>query len=108
MKINQIESGILEYVQKEIAEKAPNGFLKFMIYTGSFLMLNKGEKALNTYLPVLKAAELIDEEGDIDIEKLYEAAKQGIKESGSFEYKGITFHDKDVDNLYTYIKAKNR
>ena len=105
MKLTDIELGIIEYIQNEIAVKA-TGVLKFLIYTGSFLGATKGEKLIAQYLPILKNMALIDEEGNIDIEALYDAAKLGIKQSGSFEFKGIIFDEKDIDKLYNYIKNK--
>lgn len=105
MKLTDIELGVIDYIHQEIAAKA-TGLTKFLIYTGSFLGAAKGEKLIAQYLPILQQMDLIDEEGDIDIEALYNAAKQGIKQSGSFEYKGIIFDEKDIDKLYNYIKNK--
>lgn len=105
MKLADIELGIMNYIHQEIAAKA-TGLTKFLIYTGSFLGAAKGEKLIAQYLPILQNMDLIDAEGNIDIEALYNAAKQGIKQSGSFEFKGIIFDEKDIDKLYTYISNK--
>lgn len=104
MKLADVELGAMNYIQQEIAAKA-TGFTKFLIYTGSFLGATKGEKLIAQHLPFLQKMDLIDEEGNIDIESLYNAAKQGIKQSGSFEFKGIIFDENDIDKLYNYIKA---
>lgn len=105
MKLTDIELGVMNYIHQEIAAKA-TGLTKFLIYTGSFLGATKGEKLITRYLPMLQNMDLIDEEGNIDIEALYNAAKQGIKQSGSFEFKGIIFDEKDIDKLYNYINNK--
>lgn len=107
MKLADIELGIIDYIHQEIAVKA-TGVLKFLIYTGSFLGASKGEKIIAQYLPILQQMELIDKDGNIDVETLYNAAKQGIKQCGSFEWKGIIFDEKDVDKVYSYIKNKKQ
>lgn len=105
MKLTDIELGTMEYIQQEIATKT-TGYMKFLIYTGTFLGAGMIEQAINKYSEILKAMQIMDNEGNIDIEKLYNASKQGIKESGSFEFKGIIFDEKDVDKLYTFIKKR--
>ncbi len=105
MKLADIEIGTMEYIQQEIASKA-TGPLKFLIYTGTFLGTGMIEQYINKYSDVLKTMQIIDEEGNIDIDKLYNASKQGIKQSGSFEFKGIIFDEKDIDKLYSFIKKR--
>lgn len=105
MKLADIELGTAEYIQQEIASKA-TGPLKFLIYTGTFLGASMLEKNVQKYSGLLKQMEVLNDQGDIDIDKLYNAAKQGIQKSGSFEYKGIIFSENDIDKLYSFIKRR--
>lgn len=103
MKIADLEIGIGKYIKQEVIPNLPDGFHKFLVYTGSVLVLGKGEQLIQKHLPTLETMDIIDKSGDIDIDKLYAAAKEGMKAAGSVEYKGMTFNSKDVDSLYKFI-----
>lgn len=105
MNLNQVENGIITYLQNEIAAKAP-GPMKFIIYTGSYLGANSIHTILEQYLehPMAKTLKIVSDDGDIDVDNLYTAMKQAINKIGSFEYLGIKFNEIDVDNLYSYIR----
>lgn len=104
MKIEDIELGIMNYINQEIAPKA-TGLMKFGIYTGAFLFANKGEKLLNSHLATLQKMDLIDNEMNIDIDSLYKASKMGMAQSGNkLEIKGMIFNESDLDKIYEYIK----
>ena len=105
MNINQIELGIMDFIQNEIASKA-TGLQKFLIYTGSFLGAGKMENLANKHQKLLKDLGIMTTDGAIDLDILYSAAKKGIEKSGKFEYKGIIFDETDVDKLYQYIKNR--
>lgn len=103
MKLQEIEIGILDYVNNEIAPKA-NGLTKFLIYSGTALGTVKLENLIGKYKPLMLQLGIMNTDGDIDIEALYQAAKTGIQNSGSFTAMGIIFDESDIDNLYKYIK----
>ena len=105
MKIADLEIGIGKYIKQEIIPNLPDGFHKFLVYTGSLLVLGKGEQLIQKHLPTLVTMDIIDKNGDVDIDKLYAAAKEGMKAAGSVEYKGMKFNVKDVDSLYKFIKG---
>lgn len=103
VNLQQVEVGIINYIEKEIAQKAV-GMQKFAIY---FLMpqipkkieelfnKNKDNAMLNIYL---------DENGNIDLDAVYNNAKQAIRKSGQITMWGIIFNESDIDKIYTYIK----
>lgn len=103
MKIIDLEVGIGKYIKQEVVPNLPDGFHKFLVYTGSVLVLGKGEQLIQKHLPTLEAMDIIDKNGDVDIEKLYAAAKEGMKAAGTVKYKGMTFNSADVDSLYKFI-----
>lgn len=103
MKIADLEIGIGKYIKQEVIPNLPDGFHKFLVYTGSVLVLGKGEQLIQKHLPALVAMDIIDKNGDVDIEKLYEAMREGMKQAETVEYKGMKFNEKDVDSLYKFI-----
>lgn len=105
MKLQDVEMGIIDYIHNEIAAKA-TGVQKFLIYTGSFFGATQVEKMISKYEPLLLQLGIITPEGDIDVEALYNAMKQGIDKSGKFEYMGIIFGKDDVESLFRYINAR--
>lgn len=105
MKIADLEIGIGKYIKEEVIPNLPDGFHKFLVYTGSVLILGKGEQLIQKHLPTLVAMDIIDKSGDVDIDKLYAAAKEGMNAAGSIEYKGMKFNSQDIDSLYKFIKG---
>ena len=105
MTFNQVEVGIINYINNEIAIKA-QGPMKFIIYTGMALGTPKLEEMFIQYKghPIIKALGIIGEDDEIDIDKLYTAMKKAISKVDTFEYMGIRFNERDVDSLYNYIR----
>ena len=105
MTFNQIETGLMKYIQNEIAAKA-QGPMKFIIYTGTFLGTIRFEEMFNQYKdhPLIKSLGVIGENEEIDVETLYSAMKRAMETIGTFEYMGIKFNMSDVDSLYNYIR----
>lgn len=105
MKIYELELGVGEYIKKEVLPNIPNSLQKFIVSTASVLLIGKGEALIQKHLPTLQTMEIIDKEGNVDIDMLYQAAKQGMEVTGKVEYKGMVFNTKDVDSLYKFIKG---
>lgn len=105
MTYERVETGVIKYIQDEIANKAP-GHIKFLIYAGTFLGTTKFETMFNELKDnvIIKSLGVIDEHDDIDIDSLYCAAKKSMEKVGTVEYMGIKFNEGDVDSLYNYIK----
>lgn len=106
MKLNELEMGILKYIDMEIAPKM-NNLSKFMLYTTSFLVAPKLEKIVGNNIAMLQQLELIDNDGNIDLDNVYKACKNAMAKTGNVEFKGIVFNENDVDMLYNYIKGGN-
>lgn len=105
MTFERVKDGMMKYIQEEIANKAPT-HIKFLIYTGTFLGTAKFDCILEKLKDniIIQTLGVIDEDDDIDIEALYEAAKKAMGKVGTVEYMGIRFNDSDVDCLYNHIK----
>ena len=102
VNLEQIQMGILGFVEKESASKA-TGFKKFGIY----FMMPTIKKSVVDYLVKMKSfmPDLFDENSNVDLDQFYNLAKDAIKKSGQFEFMGIIFNETDIDKLYSYIKS---
>lgn len=111
-KINQIEAGVAKYIDAEIAPKIPtnipNGQLKKVAFlTGAAYAVHKG---VAQYLsnPLLTQIGAVDEEGNVDLDGVLEAAQGVVPETGvkvTVPILGdLTFYMEDLDRLAAYIK----
>jgi hypothetical protein len=107
MKITteQLQTAITAYFEQEIAQKAV-GFKKFVSY---FIMASYEDKipGIINELKSDKAVQMlnvIDENGNIDVDKLYNYSKTAIRKSGQFVLFGIIFNENDIDKLYSIIE----
>jgi hypothetical protein len=51
-------------------------------------------------------ADLFDEQHFINVDALYNYAKDAIQKSGQFETMGIIFTENDIDKLYSIIRTQ--
>lgn len=105
VSINQIQNGVLSFIENEIAKKAV-GIQKFATY---FFMIAYADKVTNfiTTLqenPMIKPLEIFTDSGNVDVDRLYNFAKQAIQKSGQITFAGIIFNESDIDKLYEYIR----
>lgn len=98
----RIQIGITNFIEQEIASKAV-GFQKFATY----FVLPKVNKIIEHYMyqlkdnPIMK--ESFNENGDINIDEVYNMAKQAVRRSGQFSLYGVLLSESDIDKLYAYI-----
>lgn len=108
MKLVDIELVLGQYIKQEVIPAIPNPFIKFALAGGSFLAMGKVERLIQQYLTMLQAMDIIDIEGNVDIDALYNAAKEGMKATGGkLEVKGLIFNQSDIDKLYQMLKGGN-
>lgn len=106
MFVNQeeIKLGIAKYVDNEIASKA-TGFNKFMVYFAMPIINKKVESFVKSFSDNEMTSDFFNENKQVDIDKVYNMAKDAIKKSGQFLYYGIMFNESDVDKLYASIRS---
>ena len=101
--IQQIERGIQRYVEMEIAQKAV-GAQKFMTYFLMPQIPKKIEELFSKHKDGIVLKEFLDENGNVDVDRLYNDSKNAIQRSGQIEMFGIIFNETDIDKIYDYIK----
>lgn len=103
--IEQIQKGVDRFMDEELGKKAV-GFDKFSIYFISSILINKIPKIIHKFKDNDLAEDFFDDDGNVNIDLLYNKAKFAISKSGQFSFKDIIFNETDVDKLYTYIIKK--
>lgn len=105
MKISEIELVLAEYIRTQMIPVMPTTPAKFILMAGSTLVLNKLEKLIAQYESYLKTLDIMKENGEIDVDALYSASKEGMKATnGILEVAGFTFNQADIDKLYKMLK----
>lgn len=98
----RIQIGVTNYIEQEVASKAV-GFQKFATY----FVLPKVNKVIEHYMvqlrdnPIMK--DMFNENGDVDIDELYNMSKQAVRKSGQFAVYGVLLNESDIDKIYSYI-----
>ena len=54
--------------------------------------------------PIILQLDIIDENGDIDIDTLEDVMHKAMEKTGKFEFMGIIFNDDDVSSLFKHIR----
>jgi hypothetical protein len=103
VSIEQIKIGVSAFVEHEVASKAV-GFQKFATY----FVLPKINKAVEGYLHQFKdnymTADFYNESGNVNVDEMYNLAKQAVQKSGQFTLYGVILGESDIDKLYHYIQ----
>lgn len=113
VSINKIEQGVAAYLDSEIMPQLQNGSLEKVIAgTAISLAIRKSGKILAGYKnnKAIQMLELMDSEGNVDVDILAEELKKNIPTEG-FKIEvpligAMTFHKDDVDKLHKYIVNK--
>jgi hypothetical protein len=98
----RIQIGVTNFIEQEIASKAV-GFQKFATY----FVLPKVNKVIEHYMVQLKdnpiLSDMFNENGDVNVDELYNMSKQAVRKSGQFAVYGVLLNESDIDKIYSYI-----
>jgi len=106
--MNQVQNGLTKYIDTEILPSM-QGWQKWVFGAGVSIALGNLPATINRWKghEVVKMLGVIDENGNIDMPKVYQGIKrQSAKGPVSFDVPGmgtLTLHDADVDKIYNMI-----
>lgn len=107
--LEQVKAGLAKYIDKEMLPHL-NGFAKIGLGAYSALAMSNLGAVLMKYkdAPAVSILGVIDEEGNVDIDKLYDAVIPVVaNEKLSFDIPVIgryTINRMDIEKIYGYIK----
>lgn len=105
---NQVANGAVKYIDSEIVPKV-NGFSKIAVGVMLAEAVKRGDHIVERMkaMPMITMLGIVDEEGRVDVETIYEEMKKHIsKEPLRVELPMVgvlTFTTDDVDKLYAHI-----
>ena len=102
VSVPQVSKGIATFIQRELIVKA-TGIDRTLLKMSIPLIPQIIDKQFDKYKNNVLLECFITDNG-IDIDELYKAAKQAMSDGEQILYNGIILNDRDLDNLYTYIK----
>ena len=114
VNVDQVKRGLANFVDSEILPKLPAGSLKRMLIgAGIGLYIANLEKALTgaTKSPYIAALGIVDEAGNIDIDRLAAEVKKNMTPEGvridldimGFHLGDMTLNHNDVERLRVHI-----
>lgn len=98
----QIQIGATNFVEQEVAKYA-TGKEKFGYYFALPRIPRIVEDYINGYRNNIMCVDFFDENGNIDIDKLYNEAVEAIRKSGKFVMYGIWVSEDTLKTIYSYI-----
>ena len=106
MKINEMQfySAISEFIDREIMPLGATMNLtdQFLFGFKMGIAKRKIQHVVKSYLSSdsVKAFGLVDENGCIDVETMYQSASEVMSQMNQLEIAGITFKESDLQKLY--------
>lgn len=108
--IEQIEQGVASYLDAELMPNFPaDGLQKVLAGTALSIAIRKGGNLMIGLKdnPTIKMLEIMDDQGNIDIDMIKDEFKKNVPDSGFVVelpiFGKMTFHKSDVDTLYKHI-----
>ena len=103
VNLEQIKIGLNNFIDQEIAKKAV-GLNKFLTYLAMPVIDKNVDFYMESFSKNAVTKYMFDENGNVDIDAVYNMAKDAIRKSGQIVVYNIMFNESDIDRLYSYIK----
>ena len=106
--INQIQNGIVRYLDTDIISKM-TGWQRWVFGAGASLAVANLSTTIDRWRSneIVKMLGVVSETGDIDVPKVYQSIKQqSARGPITFDIPGmgsLTLNDADVDRIYNFI-----
>lgn len=110
VSVVQIKNGVSRYVDSEILPGMVDaGYKKIIFATGVSILLNRIDIALDKLKenPILKALDIFDKNGNVDIDIIAKELRKNIPQSGlrvELPFIGeLVFYESDIEVIHNYI-----
>lgn len=110
MKLNEMQlySALNEFIDKELMPLGASMDLKEQFVFGfkMGIIKRKAQALVKSYLnkQEIKMLDLIDENGKIDVETMYQSAMDMFSQVKELEIAGITFKEQDLSRFYSIMQ----
>lgn len=104
MELKHVQAGVVSYLEKELIPKA-DFKTQFKLWAGIAFANIKLEKMYQENVGKLASMGIVDGQGNIDIDTLYQSLKFAMQRTGKYQVGDIIFNEQDIDKMYEYIKT---
>lgn len=106
VNINKVPEILIKYVDQVLVPKVQGqgSLLAFGVGASRYILPTLAQAKLTESFPVLQQLGLITEAGLLDLEKIEQAARSGLKVSGKLGILGYYFDEADVTSLVQIAK----
>lgn len=105
MNVIQFENKLLSYISEEMLPKMPNNLNKFLGYMTVGALTTKMDNILQPYMNMAKKINVIDEQGQIDLDALDKALCYAFDNIPTINLWNFTFTKSDVPHFISYMKV---
>ena len=109
--IQSVMSGISAFIDNEIVPLGASmkSLDQFLFGMKIGIIRGKLEGMVKDFVmsDMAKAIQLVDDEGKVDIDVLYQSAMSSIKPISFVEVAGIRLNENDITKLYNYIRDRS-
>lgn len=108
MRFQDFENGVMEYINTEFCSRLDD-WRKWMLPLAAGYAKPWAERKYLDNMDTLKMVGLVSEDGEIDIDTLYNRLSEIARKSGSVKWSmpmmgEVTFHSEDIDKLYHILR----
>lgn len=107
-KPEQIANAVNEFIETELmpAGNGLGGMDQFLFGVKMGIAKRKAAGAINDMVanPMAKTVAILDADGNVDVDTVYNAAIDSIRKVGSVEIAGFAFKEGDFNRLYEIVK----
>ena len=103
VSISQIKTGIIRFIEQEIAAKATD-FDRFKVNFVLPRIPKLIDKLFVQYQDNILFKQYFDENGNVNLDELYNDVKEASKKTGKFLFAGLIISESDFIKMYEYIK----
>jgi hypothetical protein len=105
MKIADFEVATVTFLKNHILPETKEGLERIGVSTAIALLGLKFDTMLQKYIPVAQQLGVVDAEGDVDINTLELAVKEGLKSQPKIPLFGFNMDESDVIKYFEHLRS---
>lgn len=103
MNIQNLSVAILAYAESNLLPQIPDTFTRWLTYAGLFAKMPQFERMINQFMPTLKELQAVDDNGNIDFEKLRPAGLAAFEKVPEIKIADWTFDKNDFEKFISFL-----